>query len=256
MKVVAWNMAHRIASWAVLKELGADIALLSEARVLKTVKENVIGGVKTEGRDGYRRSWAAAVVSSHTLREIGDARAVRDGRAVKIPFEKSRPGSWVAAVATVPVIGEVTAISMYGLMDEKSDASVHRSLSELTPVFEDARYNGQVLLGGDLNVWTGWEAGPRLDRSRVVLERIRAFGLVDCLEARHPQGRLEGCPCIFGEGCTHSRTRMDPSHPDIPYQMDYLYASPALVQHLESCEAMDPERLRSKSDHYPIVALF
>ena len=47
---------------------------------------------------------------------------------------------------------DVTVVSLYGLLDEKSDASVHRSLSELTPIFEDARYNKLLLLGGDLAV--------------------------------------------------------------------------------------------------------
>lgn len=70
---------------------------------------------------------------------------------MKVPFENSRPGSWTAAVASVPEMGEVAAISLYALMDEKSDASVHRSLSELAPVFDDARYNRLLLLGGDLN---------------------------------------------------------------------------------------------------------
>ncbi len=32
MRVVAWNMAHRVGSWEVLDRLGADIGLLSEAR--------------------------------------------------------------------------------------------------------------------------------------------------------------------------------------------------------------------------------
>ncbi len=36
--------------------------------------------------------------------------------------------------------GYITAISLYGLLDEFSDASVHRSLSEVSPVFDDDRY--------------------------------------------------------------------------------------------------------------------
>ena len=95
-----------------------------------------------------------------------------------------------------------------------------------------------------------------LARDRVVLERIRAYDLVDCLEEKRPPGPLEGCPCSFGEGCTHSRTRLDRRHPDIPYQMDYLYASPALAERLVSCEALAYSVWPSPSDHYPIVATF
>jgi hypothetical protein len=257
MRVVAWNMQHKVASWASLAKLDAEIALLSEARVLKGLESNFVGGEETEGRDEYRRPWATAVVSPHALRAIEDARASRGGRAIKVPFESSRPGTWTAAVASVPEVGEVTAISLYGLMDEKSDASVHRSLSELAPVFDDARYNELLLLGGDLNTWTGWEAGsPHLARDRVVLDRIRAYGLVDCLEAKRPSGRLEGCPCSLGEGCTHTRTRLDPRYPDVPYQMDYLFASPALAERLVSCEALGHDTWPSPSDHFPIVATF
>jgi hypothetical protein len=258
MRVVAWNMAHRIASWPRLEELAADIALLGEARVPgRGLDSAPLGGRKTEGRNGYKRPWAAAVVSPHPLREVKDARASRYGRPVKVPFENSRPGTWEAGVVSVPGLDEVTAVSLYGLMDEKGDASVHRSLSELSPVFDDARYSRLLLLGGDLNTWTGWEAGSaHLARDRVVLDRIRAFGLVDCLEAKRPPGPLEGCPCSLGKRCTHTRTRVDARYPDVPYQMDYLFASPALAERLVSCEALGHEVWPSASDHYPIVAVF
>lgn len=257
MRVVAWNMQHRVASWPRLADLEADIALLSEARAPRRLELNIIGADRTEGRDGYRRPWATAVVSLHELREIRDARASRRGRAIEVPFGTSRPGTWTAAVVVVPGLGEVTAVSLYGLMDEKSDASVHRSLSELAPVLDDDRYNRLLVLGGDLNTWTGWEAGSaHLARDRVVLDRIRAYGLVDCLEARRPPGRLAGCPCSLGEGCTHTRTRIDPRYPDVPYQMDYLFASPALSERLVSCRAFGHEEWPSPSDHFPIVATF
>jgi endonuclease/exonuclease/phosphatase family metal-dependent hydrolase len=258
MRVVVWNMGHKVASWRVLQEIGADIALLSEARAPKGLDANIVGGESTQGRDGYRRAWASAIVTpeDHDLREIVDAHTSRRGRPIAIPFTNSRPGSWTAAVASIPGFGDVTAVSLYGLMDERSDASVHRSLSELAPVFDDSRYNRLLLLGGDLNTWTGWKAGPHLERDRVVLERIRAYGLVDCLEAKRRPGRQEGCPCSLGEGCTHTRTRMDPRYPDVPYQMDYLFASPALAERLVTCEALAHDVRPSPSDHFPIAATF
>lgn len=33
MRVVVWNMAHKVASWAALEKLAAHIAHLNEARV-------------------------------------------------------------------------------------------------------------------------------------------------------------------------------------------------------------------------------
>src|SRR5439155_5862825 len=130
--------------------------------------------------------------------EITDARLSRYGRKLRVKFENSRPGSWIAAVVNVSGFGPVTAISLYGLMDEKSDSSVHRSLSELAAVFEDSQYNRNILLGGDLNTWTGWKPGSHLDRDRIVLDRIRAFGLTDCLE-KMAKGPLMNCPCTLGE---------------------------------------------------------
>ena len=80
VRVVAWNMAHKVASWGALEQLSADVALLSEARVPDGgLDANVLGGRNTEGRDGYPRPWAAALVSPHALREIQDARASRQG---------------------------------------------------------------------------------------------------------------------------------------------------------------------------------
>lgn len=152
----------------------------------------------------------------------------------------------------------VTTIALYGLLDEKSDASVHRSLSELTPLFEDDRYNEHLVLGGDLNTWTGWKEGSRhLARDRNVLDRIRAFGFVDCLErGLEREGRLPGCPCSLGEECMHSWTRRDPRYPGTPYQMDYLFASRALAERLDRCAALPPTEWYTKSDHSPIVATF
>jgi hypothetical protein len=257
MRVVAWNMAHRVRSWTALGGLEADVALLSEARVGKGVKANFLGGERTDGRDGYRRPWATAIVSPHALREIDDARSWRGGRPVKVPFERSRTGSWTAAIVRVPDVGDVTAVTLYGLMDEKSDASLHRSLSELAPVFDDPRYNRLLLLGGDLNTWTGWPAASaHLARDRVVLERIHSYGLVDCLRAKRPAGRLDGCPCSLGGRCRHTRTRLDTRYPEIPYQMDYLFASTELAKVLMSCEALPSDRWPSPSDHFPIVATF
>ena len=152
-----------------------------------------------------------------------------------VPFVCSRPGSWIAATVQIPPANQVTAVAMYGLMDEFSDASVHRSLSEASPVLDDPRYRQQVLIGGDLNTGTQWPAAePFIARDLNLLQRFEALGLVDCLAAMRPAGRLEGCGCTFGDGCTHTRTRRDPRWPDVPYQTDYLWASERLATRLVS----------------------
>jgi hypothetical protein len=261
VKVVVWNMNHRVRSWEALEKLDPDLALLNEARVPKTLGMVPQGGERTLGRDGYRREWAAAIVSKHQLRPVLDAKAFRQGRPLHLPFETSRPGSWEAAV--VGGLGEedVTAVSLYGLLDEKSDASVHRSLSELAPLFEDPRYNKLLLLGGDLNILANPRPNdPTRERHLLVLARIKAYGLVDCLEKavlgrNPPRGGLKGCSCRLAGGCTHVWTHRH-GQSQTPYQDDYLFASRSLAEKLLTCEAPSPLEWSEFSDHSPILASF
>lgn len=107
----------------------------------------------------------------------------------------------------------MTVISIYGLLDERSDRSVHRSLSELSPIFDHEAYGKYLLLGGDLNILANPRPDdPVRDRHLTVLSRIRAYGLVDCLEKAllerdPPRGGLANCPCGLGDGCTHTWTK-------------------------------------------------
>ncbi len=256
LRVVVWNVAQRQSAWQPLASLAPDIALLNEA-IVPAGSMGVWNRAGTQGRDLGRRAWSAAVMSDLPLSCITDARPEFRGRRRGVPFECSRPGSWVAALVETP-IGPVSAISLYGLMDELSDASVHRSLSELSPVLDDPRYNQLVLLGGDLNTSTQWPARDARwnARDRSVLERIESLGLVDCLLAERPPGRLKGCQCLDGEHCLHVRTRTDRAHPETAYQTDYLFASAALAAMLVRCEALACDERFAMSDHVPIVADF
>ena len=255
MRIVVWNVARQSLAFDALGTLEPDIALLNES--LPPAGASGIWRPATEGRDGARRPWSVAVLSPHRLVEITDARPTWRQSMRDVPFVSSRAGSWIAASVEMAPASPVTAVALYGLLDEFSDASVHRSLSELSPVFDDPRYRQRVLLGGDLNTWTGWPAkDPFLARDLNLLYRFEALGLVDCLALMRTKGRLEGCPCTFGDACTHTRTRRDPRRPDIPYQNDYLWASPILASRLRSCQALANDDWFSISDHAPIVAEF
>lgn len=180
-KVVVWNMAHKVGNWGVLSEepelKDANLSLLCEASRPPAGVE-ALGLWSTEGLEialgsdkQVKRPWSTAVASSHSLTPIGDARVDRS-YGEPLPFEPSRPGSWTAASVDVGGV-KVTAISLYGLLDEKSDASVHRSLSELSPIFDHETYGKRLLLGGDLNILAGRPVGDHLDRSQVVLRGSR-----------------------------------------------------------------------------------
>jgi exonuclease III len=266
-----WNLDEgrhaRPASWTVVDEIDADISLLCEARV-PTGRVSAAHG-KTIGRDCkhenedncHGRPWSTAILGREKPEEIHDARATRFGRPLDVPFLPSRPGSWIAASVPIDGLGSVTAVALYGLADEKSDSSVHRSLSDLEPIFEDRRYNERLLLGGDLNVFANARPDdPHRERHRLVLGRIGAFGLVD-LFARDRQVRGQERPvvedCACGErACgdhvwTFRSRRADLQH--LRYQDDHVFASPVLADRLVSCETRDFE---ATSDHAPIVATF
>ncbi len=256
LRVVVWNIASKERAWSALDSLKPDIALLNEA-VVPEGRQGTWSSTGTLGRDGKKRRWTAAVMSSFTTAPIRDARAQWRGRERHVPFECSRPGSWVAATVDTP-FGTVSAIALYGLLDEFSDASVHRSQSELSPVVHDPRYRGLVILGGDLNTGTQW---PKAEasfnaRDQNVLDRITALGLGDCIRAKRLPGRLEGCKCVYGEDCAHVRTRRHAASSEILYQTDYLFASPRLMSSLVACEVLATDEWFAISDHAPVVADF
>ncbi len=255
LTALVWNMEHK-PHWSALDRLEPDVALLNEAVVPDDRAATWMPRVTT-GRDGKLRPWTSAVLSPHELAPVDDAKPVYRGRARNVPFASSRAGAWVAAVVQVPGWPPITAVSLYGLLDELSDASVHRSLSELSPLVDDPRYSKYLLLGGDLNTGTQWPSNDRfLARDANVLGRLSALGLVDCVAARRPAGRLHGCVCGFADACTHVRTRRDRRKPEVPYQTDYLFASPALERRLVSAEVLVTDEWFALSDHAPILATF
>jgi hypothetical protein len=255
VRVVVWNVANKRRAFDALATLGADIALLNEAAPPSYA--NGIWRESTIGRDSKRRPWSAAVLSPHAIVEIADARPQWRASQREVPFACSRPGAWIAASVGISSEHQVTAVALYGLLDELSDSSVHRSLSEISPLVDDRRYCRHLLVGGDLNTGTQWPQGdPFQARDSNVLARFEALGLVDCLAAKRPAGRLPGCMCTFGDDCIHTRTRFAARWPDVPYQTDYLWASPALAARLTSCQALATSEWFSISDHAPIVADF
>jgi endonuclease/exonuclease/phosphatase family metal-dependent hydrolase len=293
--VLVWNMAlgsrrNATKNWnrlsKLMEEHSVEVALLNEARVDHMMASNadairegrpepfVFSEEGTKGRDFWtdengirkakdRSDWSSAVMSPLGPSLLGeeDVRAMSasptNPRRPDIPFTNSRAGSWIAA--TVPIGTEkVTCISLYGLIEELSDASMHRSLSEISPIFSDPAYKDLVLLGGDFNTTTAWPDHPRRVRDEGVLQRIKAYGLIDCLKQTRKPGRLENCTCVFGQDCQHTWTRLDPKQKGrkTPYQMDYLFASVALARRLTSCDALSPLEWQKFSDHSPIIAMF
>ena len=264
MDVLVWNMQQDERNWLLLRdgaELEADIHILCEApRPKKTVP--AVGEWRTIGLDDdlpldrqrSDRPWSTAVVARSSPTYITDARMARGYQLpALLPFRPSRPGSWTAAGVKVGA-RMVTVIALYGLMDEKSDASIHRSLSELSPIFDHRKYGKDVLLGGDFNV----VANPRRDdpaarRHHAVLTRLEAYGLVNCVDRaeRSEADPFMDCPCEERPCTRHWRTfrRKGAS----AYQEDYLFASRRMLGKLERCEVLP---FRASSEHAPVRASF
>lgn len=245
-----------------LEERSIDVALLNEAPIRGLAgRRAIFSELGTLGWDlrrdndrPKRRPWSAAVLSVAGMPGEIAPRAVGSlGRRPNVRFAPSKAGTWAAGLVHAPGIGPITCVSLYGFMDELSDASVHRAISDISPIFTDPAYNKYVLVGGDLNTSTQWEREDLRRRDRNVLERFAAYGLVDCL-AMTATEPLEGCTCDLGKECRHSWTRLDPKHPKL--QVDYLFASDALSKSLRRCEALAPPEWGEYSDHSPIIASF
>jgi hypothetical protein len=262
MDVVAWNMNQRELNWDVLRRgeaLDADVHILCEAPRPPRGK-NAIGQWRTLGVDvdlpldkPVKREFSTgiAIRERKPLAWITDARRDRYYGA-ELPFKPSRPGTWTAGRIKAGKLA-VTVIALYGLLDEKSDASMHRSLSELTPIFDHPTYRRHIIMGGDFNIFTNPKpTDPTRSRHKSVLDRINALGLHSCLAENRPKRRqLVGCPC-GAPPCTHQRTYLG-SKTDQPYEEDYLFCSAALLHKLRSCTVVEGI---SSSDHAPLKATF
>ena len=204
------------------------------------------------------REWSTAIAARTPPVFITDARTAREYKEpFPLPFKPSRPGTWIASRVRIGRTA-ITAIALYALLDEKSDASISRSLSELWPIFDHKIYGKHVLLGGDFNIF----ANPRpedaaLKRHLAVLSRLEAYGLTNCLR-RFKRPRREAiedpCPCGV-KGCRrHWRTfRRSALGRGPAYEEDYLFASRRMVARLQSCRALP---FMPPSDHAPIRATF
>jgi exonuclease III len=272
-KVATWNMdhwkgsgrdpGHTRAAWEYLETLLPDLALVQEATspltngAVSNWKGQSIPPATESWHIGPTRRWGSAVVSyGCALTEVSTARTPYSSQ--DIALRGTHPGCVAVAQAALPDGSKLTLISMYGLIDAGySVTTLHRFLSDLTPLFDDRRYNSRIVLGGDWNASTQAAEGYRhLPRHRLVFERIKAFGLVDYLDAKLGAARpLADCPCR-APSCRHIRTQRHVRKPHVPWQTDYIFASERLATKLAACYAHDVDAAWALSDHCPVIAEF
>ncbi len=218
------------------------------------------GGVRGDG-------WGSSTVTSGPqlpLEEITHATGMWRGRQLRdepAPLLRTMPGcTSVAKVQTERDLA-LTVISTHAVTDDESGymtSTLWHVLADLQPLFDDPNLNEHIILGGDLNTGTQWRGSEDerfLARDAAALELIKSLGLVDIVDRHLPpdRGRLPNCRCTYGDDCRHVWTQRNPRWPDTPYQTDYLFVSPSLVDAVTNVEIVTTEEVWALSDHAPIV---
>ena len=177
LKVLVWNMdhwksSHRTRGWDFIREVNPDLALLNECVVADELFNHV--------HHVQKNSWGVGVFSSrHDLMEV--------------EIECCHPEA--VAVSSLNVQGRgITGISLYGrIISGFAITTLHRSLSDLTPLFQTKASRDWVLIGGDFNASTQCDEhmpSYKGDRSHhIFFERLKNFRLSDCLGQTVPGNR-------------------------------------------------------------------
>lgn len=266
MRIVTWNMQRTRENWTKVTEFLEDpeptAVLLQEAVAPPDGWDGaafVLPGGSPEApwavQAGGPRSGGTAIVAN------GGFAAVR--QLVPVPLEEwtgqqitaSHPGAFTAAEVTL-ASGEVVAVvSFYAVWDRQdgigifSEATAHRSISDLTPLLQRPPAGGLVV-AGDFNAY--YEYGDRWDgRYMTVFSRLDAYDL----PAIGPfgDGPLAGCPCRKGDECRHVQTYLHQKKVgNNPLQLDFVLANAAVRDRLPSVAPYPGARFDA-SDHLPVL---
>ena len=269
LRFATWNMDYwkrsvvkRTQAWEFLRtRVRADVALLQEALPPEESASVVFrrGGILDDrGAVPQELRWGSAIVSfGPHIRPVVQAKG--PFRRDPVPLLRTFPGS--VAIAEVNGDESIVVVSAYGLIDRGyADTTVHRILSDLTPLIDERR-SRRMIIAGDLNITTQWSARHRsfcrgrhqecLRRDRNVFERFTALGLHN-LVLRNDPSPLEGCECSVAATCRHVRTqRHDRS--TFPWQNDYVFVTSDLLERGPKVEVFDEEPAWALSGHCPIV---
>lgn len=274
MRLVTWNMDHwrrraelRAEAWQYLEtELRPDVALLQETVPPPSLLRAPVfrsGGLLDERKAPPRDlEWGSAIVSfGPQLHAITSAKS--PFHTEPVPLLRTFAGS--VAVAQVGENDDaLVLVSAYGLIDRGyADTTVHRILSDLTPLI-DQRKARRMVIAGDLNITTQWSERHSkflrnrhdevLRRDRNLFERFRALGFENIVVRSEP-GPLAGCGCHDGEECRHVQTQRHDSS-EFPWQNDYVFVTRDLGEQNPVITVADHEAAWNLSSHCPIVVEF
>lgn len=254
MRILSWNMAHRVEPWrALAQDRTFDIALLQEATAPPTeLRFDVF-----PDPSGWGPNFRTAIVcrpGQHTVTFLSTAPIGRAGRGV-VP--ESRPGT-VAAVEHTLASGEVvTLVPIYAHWENPTaesgwivaDASAHRLISDISLLIGRERGH-RMIVAGDLNLLYGYgENGSRYwgGRYETVFTRMAAIGL-PFVGPQFPNGlQAEPWPDELPRESKNVPT-FRPASGLASRQLDYVFASHELVPRLRVRALNKPEEW-GPSDH-------
>lgn len=256
ISIGTWNMDHwkrtvaqRAAGWEYLmSKSGADVMLLQES----VIPSGISRTRRVHRELGGTRHWGSSVVAINEEFQIEEIDTVSSRYASnRFNMVGTFPGAVIVTRVKIPLIGPITVVSVYGLINVYAQTTMLRIIADLIPLF-DSRDGQRVVLGGDFNITTATSPNTlELPRYEAILKAVESLGLVNLAEtdAVRPLPPAD-CPC--GQtNCRHLHTFGE----NPGSQLDWLYATPELARR---CRQIRVERLAipDLSDHAPIIAKF
>lgn len=240
-------------AWSCLRALDIDVALLQESVLRDDIDRDKI----VYRPIGGTRPWGNAVVAlnSCALREVQTVGTKYSPRTFSMLG--TVPGALIVATQTLENIGNITFVSIYGVIDVYAQTSMLRLVADLIPLF-DSPAGEHVVLGGDFNITTCGEQNPREGRRyAAILQAVESLGLVNLaskVEFPNRPPSPDRCACR-AMPCRHIATYRGKEDGPPVSQLDYLYATSALAAQCRAVRLADNET-RGLSDHVPLIAEF
>lgn len=224
MRITAWNCGmamHR--KMDRLLALEPDVAVLPECASPEVAAARAVYAAATSHAwMGDRRHKGLAVLTFGPWR-LEPVRRTCDARFI-LPLRVDGPTPFgLLAVWTQPP----------GYVEH-----THAALDAYGEAFSD----GPMVVAGDLNSNTIWDANRVLNHSRLV-ERLRALGIVS---AHHRHHREE-------HGAETRPTFFLYRHRTHPFHLDYVFVPKAWTRRLRSVEVGAFDEWRDVSDHVPVT---
>lgn len=229
IKIATWNMCYWQRqkgfpdSWNFLLErINPDIALVQET--VPNSKPPALKDFVWE-KIGSKRDWGSGIFSKYPIE--------------KVEFENNHSGSVIAGEVSLPNDAKLTVISIHVLLEQGySIIPLHRIFSDLTLLLEGKMGKRDIILGGDFNASVQFDEQQKGESHRILFDRVKNFGLIDCLAKFHHQ------PI---QTYRHKKG-------NTPWQIDYLFLTKRLEDKLEKCYVTEDPIVSALSDHNPIVA--